>query len=294
MEQFKEYFNKTLKDALKYPERFEFVLTTGRITLNPNTDSKLLELIKNNLELKGQLLTQITSFLGRIYNTVGEVYFSSHGKDILINYTLKRPTELVQLDIGIYGIIASYLDTEDVYKLISSLNIKDLQAFYTSLLENKVGKLAKSFIGNQENYFKVWTYLESVIQIQSNFYGNLILIHDKLLQLYLEYPKEFTELVKYFDNIDHRIIIAIVQDIKVIKDIWDRRMDEKLSIDLYSQIMINSGPKIKLLEEHAEQMRNLFSPDYIEKNYIIYAKYIEKIEIPYLQNLIKMMEFYKI
>jgi hypothetical protein len=110
MDKFKylEYFNTSLRNALQYPEKFTIVLDENRITLDPDRESELLKLINSDTSLKEKLLQVITTNIKKDDPSAYDVHFEPDRKYIIISYKSRKI--IVQLDIGIHSIIASYLD----------------------------------------------------------------------------------------------------------------------------------------------------------------------------------------
>jgi hypothetical protein len=105
---FNKYFNTSLRDAVEYPEKFTIISSEGSITLNPDQESYLLKLIKSSSDMRDVILRVVSNNLKKEDPTVYNLYFSSHGKDIVINFQSRMIT--IQLDTGIHSIIASYLN----------------------------------------------------------------------------------------------------------------------------------------------------------------------------------------
>src|SRR5665647_470724 len=110
---FDEYFNRILRDHLKYPETFTLEFTDNRITLNPDQPSNLLNLIKIDPKIKQQLIDLVQSNI-KAHN-IQEVYISTHGNDIVFNIVYKSPYNIEEIpEIGIYANIVSAMDLKSL------------------------------------------------------------------------------------------------------------------------------------------------------------------------------------
>ncbi len=114
---------------MKYSEIFQIIPGESRFTLIPNVTSELLNILKNNQSLKNEIFNQLTSRLN------SNVYFSTHGTDIVINLV---KLELIQLDIPIYSVILSYADQQEVNKFCNIYrNVCKSTSFWIELIRNK-------------------------------------------------------------------------------------------------------------------------------------------------------------
>lgn len=123
-----QHFNLDLRNKHNYPETFtvkpEHSFNYGRLILIPDQKSKLLELIKTNPRTKQELLNDIERFLP--IRPI-DLYFSTHGEDIIINFVLK---EMISLDTGLFSIIGSYLNIDDLENYCEALFLCDKQEFW--------------------------------------------------------------------------------------------------------------------------------------------------------------------
>jgi hypothetical protein len=111
---------------LKYPEYFKLTVRPGSILLLPDKPSSLLSIIKSNDKIKVQIINQLTTFLQQGIPEINDVHFSSHGTDLILNYSEKYSPEklklFIQAAINLNLEELNYLcDTDATYKIICQI-----------------------------------------------------------------------------------------------------------------------------------------------------------------------------
>src|SRR5579863_3390644 len=117
-EEFERFFNVTWKEVLQYPETFTFEFYQGRFILHPNKRSiiDLIDLIKNNSEIKSILLKSVSELLRKYIPSASNVVFKTDGFNLIIEYQLTElqtvipPKEYLQ----VYANLASNLNEEQL------------------------------------------------------------------------------------------------------------------------------------------------------------------------------------
>jgi len=152
MSLYDSYFNKSLRDYLKYPEIFSISVSRDRITLTPNQLSKLLELIYKSNSIKNNIINSLKS--GLRDPDLEDAYLSTNGSNIVINYVFKKHPDytpewsfslgpftleplsntsavhrfdtktvniqIINLDVALWATLFSYLGKREFYQLARS------------------------------------------------------------------------------------------------------------------------------------------------------------------------------
>src|SRR5665647_1411706 len=101
-----EFFNKELKDYVKYTENYQVIHRDNSIILLPNQESQLLGLIKADKAFKRKLIQDLNKLLN--YN----IYLSTHGNDVVINREILSRETILPKEIN--EIIFTYLDEPEL------------------------------------------------------------------------------------------------------------------------------------------------------------------------------------
>ena len=137
MDLYDKYFNNTLRNYLKYPEKFNITISKNRVTLTPDQPSSLLKLLKTDSSIVSNIISSLKSGLKN--TNIEDVYFSTHGDDIVINVVFSKV--IVNLDTGLWATLASYLDVIDMYKLLQVdldfIRIFKSVTFWTELIRQR-------------------------------------------------------------------------------------------------------------------------------------------------------------
>ena len=119
MELYDKYFNRSLREYLKYPEKFSISISQDKVVLTPDQSSQLLKLIYSNNTIKDSVLVSIKT--GLKDPNLKQVYLSTNGTNIVINFIFNLvKTELVYFDAGVWATILSYLSRPELMNLLLS------------------------------------------------------------------------------------------------------------------------------------------------------------------------------
>jgi len=131
-----DYFNLILRDALRYPEKFQIEIHKDRIILYPNQPSSLLGLLIRDKPLKNNLLKIVGNFIEKNVSDAYDVSLNTDGTNIIIKWLTEevlRPKLDPRVEIGSYANIASNLDIESLNKMCrSNPNSKSYAVIQTS------------------------------------------------------------------------------------------------------------------------------------------------------------------
>jgi len=260
---FNNYFNITLRNHLKYPEQFNISIKDNRIILVPNGQSKLLELLKTNPATKKQILNQILQGLPK---SITNVYFSTHGYDIVINFE-----QIPHLDTGIYANIISNVDETDVNNFCISfkdvcaqpafwfemtrqrfpeyyIDIKGInwEIIYKGLLwytkEREFAKKMKlrhgSILELDEDYSRIVDFLRIFVQKHPETFKYIII--NRIKKLYDKQALKILDIISTYPSFNYEVINHILNTYNITREILIRGLD----------IYINNIPIAKLFLEY--------------------------------------------
>jgi hypothetical protein len=276
MEELVKYFNNSIRGQIGYPETFKFKFSSrGKIELTPDQPSKLLELIKTNKEFKERTLRIIFILINTYEPNVYNIWFTTHGTDLIINYTISNIR--LNLDTGIYSIICSYLKENDVGKFcVTAREVCKNNVFWTELIRNRFPEYYKP-VKLKYNWEQVYsglnTYEETITYIKGPILnvkyqrgslptksGNYPTLYKGLLQ---ETPDAFKYLLelKILDasllSDEHFIDDSINNnDIDIFKLLYPIFSFGKNPIDLYYQFITNYKLNYKIFDYVYEQTFN--------------------------------------
>src|SRR5579863_1326612 len=179
--EFQEYFNFTLRNALRYPETFTLDFYQGKFILHPSEKSGLIDLIRSNPEIKSQLLKTVSKFLRKYIPSASNVVFSTDGTNLIVNYSLEELTSTIPTKsyLQAYANIASNLNVDQLndfctYNKEFHEVCKD-PVFWITLFKERFPKRYKEIknVNNWEPLYKALLYyldkdLEIGKLIQSN------------------------------------------------------------------------------------------------------------------------------
>jgi len=273
--EFNNYFNRVLKDHLKYPETFVITFDVNKIILISNVNSRLLDTIKVNPTLKTNLLNSLMSVLNKYYssNTVEDVYLSTHGhREININFKLKPPRFEV-LFTELYSVIFSYSDSSDVQTFEGTKEFSHIvndPKFWITLVNNKFPEylILNEKINDYRDFYYNMFDLDN-IRYKRYTYSNRIDLKILIESLTMKYPKIISHLIKnnqmYLD-IEYTLgPTYILDDPELLKHVYSP-IGYSISINtqynnaLYSPFL---GPKIFdylfIASGHSYNFKNLSS-----------------------------------
>ena len=150
--QFRNYFNKILKEYVKYPETFSFFQNKDLIRLTPDQPSHLILALKTDTSFKNNLFEAIKQVLNKAYkNNVQSVDLNIKDEYIEVLFKLKS-YEIYGLPTELYAIILSYASSGDVDKFcklgsFSAVAEKDIicnESFYFRLVYESFSEYVKS------------------------------------------------------------------------------------------------------------------------------------------------------
>jgi len=262
--EFNNYFNKTLKNYLQYPETFSITFSQGKITLLPSQSSDLLNLIKTDVNLKTNLLKQLESLLNKHYpNRVEDFYLSSHGTDIVVNYKLipqllpnktyyqLKPQRIEVLFTELYSVIFSYTNPNDLQKFEDITEFKNITRdpkFWIVLVNNKFGKYLRSSekINDYRDFYFGMSDYESLNPEIKNIYVYFQLLKDVLANYY-------PQVMAYLIKTDQVYVIPI--GLKINPDWENMKLDLVYSTDDPELLEYFYKYKIKYFEEYDNSLR---------------------------------------
>jgi hypothetical protein len=271
------YFNKTLKDKLKYPETFSLT-QDNKIILTPNQESQLLRSIKSNTELKEMLLMELTYQFKKLNPNLIDLYLSTHGNDIVIN--LKSSKELVYIPKELFTLIFSYLDAENLN------NVREIYE-YDYVFDSTFWMTLVTLI------FEEYIILGVPIELSKyrDFYYGLSLIspyaYTGLLEIVNKYPVVMKYLLrnkqlKLNANTMKELIYAL-DDVDIFKIYFDELYHSDRRIDVYQ-----NGVITRFLPVDPGYTKVIFENLY--KDIIYYTYKIEiKLVKPNIYNYIREM-----
>lgn len=224
MEQiFNNYFNIILRNHLKYPETFNIEILDDRIVLTPNISSQLLQKIKDNPDIRFQLIKMVQNTLSKYFSNMKEIYITSNGTNISFRIEYESRYNLSQLpDIGIYANITSNLNLKslnDICKTNSNfVNMCKDNNFWYQMMRIRFPQYTiepKEKI-NWEHVYKGFLFFEQrqnmIETVKENSVEKLTIpsfgIDPKLLLIILENDEEF---FKFINKKYHGFIYYIVK-----------------------------------------------------------------------------------
>ena len=205
MELYEKYFNKSLRDYLKYPEKFSISISQDKVILTPDQPSQLLKLIYNNNTTKDSVLVSLKN--GLKDSNLKDVYLTTNGTNITINFEFKvepffrlgpftiDPSNtivnrfdtktvnryLVDFDINVWAILFSYLDNREFQNLLKSdlkvLNMLKNQTFWIELIRQRFPE----YYAPQATGYD-WNLLYYDLKMFDDFYQK-VLAEEKLVKI---------------------------------------------------------------------------------------------------------------
>lgn len=134
---FDDYFNKVLRDHLKYPEKYTIERLSDRIILKPNQTSVLLSTLKTDQLTKNQLLNLVTNTIQKELPGTSDIYLSSNGVNIQIRFTTWY-NDLYITAIELYVLVATFLDEYDLNNFCKAIPyLCEKESFWTELIRTK-------------------------------------------------------------------------------------------------------------------------------------------------------------
>jgi len=249
--EFNNYFNKILREYLKYQETFVITLSNNRIILVPSVNSGLLNLIKTDVTLKTNLINQLRVVLNKYYpNQITDTYLSSHGSDIVINYSLK-PKRVEILFTELYSVIFSYSTLEDIKTFEETKEFSHIvndPKFWINLVNNRFSGYLRilGVVNDYKKFYYDMFGLDKIINSSHPRYPNKLLI-----SLSVDYPKLMAHLIK---NEQFQIggtgrleqILFILDDPELVDYIYDNTDNDIDYQDIYEDAFRHGtlGPRI--------------------------------------------------
>jgi hypothetical protein len=264
MELFNHYFNTDLRDTLKYPEKYQIISHNNKIILNPDQEGLLLKYIKSDPKFKESLIKTVASGLSQIYGTSYDVYLSSHGNDIVINYS--EQSELLYLPKELFEIIFLYATEEDLntlFRFPEFQGIYNNNYFWYELIKYNYPKY---YIENVKGY-----------NFREVYHGLSFLYRpDITLEDIKKYPS-IKDYIEYFYKIPN--FLGLYLNFANVKKIRNMLYGEGAHITLEERRLILSLTKSKidrlflnvmqlLMDKYPEAFRYLIQNDLLKGSYI--------------------------
>ena len=247
-----DYFNTVLRSTLNYPEIFDISFSDRSISLLPDKTSKLLQLIKTDSTLKHNILDQIKQGLSKHNIYTEDIYFISHGTDIMVGYeSVPFNTTILDttiLDMPLYSNIVSNLDEEGIDNFCKTnkhfKSICNNPMFWSEMIRFKypeyyVEKVSGIKYNWKEIYLGIDTYVKDKIDYEK-YRGSEDRIYDPFqLRTIRNYPEAFIYLLNNklttLSQHDLDIIIQSIYNIDVIKSILSNNIIDQDQLDIVSK-----------------------------------------------------------
>jgi hypothetical protein len=255
-----KYFNITLQRIKGYPEIYTITYKNSKYQLISNTRSQLLGLIKKDPDFKIDLIKQLSA-LFLLYFKFDEVYFSSHGSDIVINIVTRK---LINLDIGIFATILSYLNQDEFNQILNNLlfkNIFESPVLWTELIRQK---FSEYYLRNVSSYAWKDVFM-GLLEYDQRLGSSQNLYYSSKNEIYRILSTEYPETKKYLImndliNIDSMYIDMLIlnSDLNLVKHIL-----EKVALDGED---IVSALYASLDGKHPDVLEYLLNYKYMNQN----------------------------
>jgi len=266
---FEQYFNVFLRNYLKYPETFTVIIGDNTITLIPNQTSQLIQIIKSDPLVKERLISEVTKFLKKYRPEVYDVFFYSHGSDIIIKYdTIARMSESAGQSLDTYASIIAQLPTAEDINVWCRSNkefekVCRIPRFWAALIKTRFPDYYKELRGgyNWEQVYKglLWYTSHSInIEHKNNIYYN------SWIQFIGQYPEVVRYLILNDIIIINGTIVYVIMgystDIQIIKKLLDKGYIEErhqLKLGFNNAVKHNNTELVKLYLDYKDDSTEL-------------------------------------